>query len=345
MGNFERGQAVAWADSDTNETLIGRVLGPTKVNRESGESYQETYEGAGSPYDVVVRDGRHARRIVARADELMPLGSSIDDPIDIDEFGDTPASAASWLARLVARVTRELGDNGKTTITPRCWIVIDCVETVVTQEGYYCDYHLFSFNDSPEPYRALQALEHIARNLANDLERLEAFSRYLQHAYRNTVHDPRTELRFDVRDGKLITTYVDDSGTHIYNLCGLAASNAEGVVAIDDATLDALVCRICNDDRLMRDKSESGLPFRLGFSGVVAMHEVEGMFTNRAFSTLEDCQQWIESNRRFLSPKARPYPVRLSTNPTVSRLWRILQQVDWSHSTLVMGAPIMDHAV
>ena len=345
MSDFKRGQAVAWTDPDTNKTLIGRVLGLTKVNRESGESYQETYEGAGSPYDVAVRDGQRARHIVARVDELAPLGSSIDDPIDIDEFGDTPASATSWLARLVARVTRELGDNGKTTVTPRCWVVIDCVETVLTQEGYYCDYHLFSFNDSPEPYRALQALEHIARNLADDPERLEAFSRYLQHTYRNMVHDPRAELRFDVQDDELITTYVDDSGTHTYNLCRLTASNAEGTVTIDNTTLDALVCRICNDDRLSRDENEDGLLFRLGFSGVVAMHEVEGMFTNRAFSTLEDCQQWIERNRHFLTPKARPYPVRLSADPTASRLWRILQQVDWSRSTLVMSTPIMDHAV
>ena len=345
MGGFEHGQTVAWTDPNTNKTLIGRILGPTKVNREPGESYQETYEGAGSPYDVAVRDGQHARRIVARADELTPLSSFIDDPIDVDVFGDTPTSAASWLAGLVTRVKDELSDDARATIAPRCWVVIDRVDAVPTQEGYCCDYHLFSFGEDPEPYRALQALEHIARNLADDPERLKVFCHYLQHTCQKVLHNPHMELHFDVRDGELIATYVNDSGTHACDLYGRTAADAEGAVAIDDTTLDALVRRICNDDRLTRDESEGGLPFRLGFSSIVAMHEIEGIFTNRAFSTLEGCQQWIERNRRFLSPKARPHPVRLNTDPTVSRLWRILQQVDWSRSTLVMNTPVVDHAV
>ena len=336
---YSYGQAVVWRPDGGDAAFCARIVGRSRVERKPDESYADARKRAGEPYDIAVLD-RDTRYETARANELEPL-ANLPHPVDAERFGDTPESACRWLTSLQGclEVSDEWGHRFGATADPHYWGVIDVVDRIAVPDGYDYDYRLFTFDDDPsEPYRALQALEHIVEGLADDEGNLAQLKQRVRQIYRDIVHDDQAELLIDIRDGVLETRYVDDEGRARYGLQARSAANAGIMTPVPDETVDDIVLKLYEEDASY-DWNEGRLTFSLGFAEATPMLDIMALLPNQLFLTRDDCRDWIEHNRHNLTGKAHPYLMCAQSDERVTRLWRILRQVDWSSSTLVMKSP------
>lgn len=291
--------------------------------------YDEAH--ADAPYIVTTTNGE----MNVSADDLFIM-DGLNEPIDPHRFGDTPETASAFLDDLQTRMlaSDEYGHDKLATADPHLWFIRNRLQSIEVPGD--CDYDHISvvieddYFDDP-----VDAFEWIMNEaIKNDRDVIQDFVNEQLH----TICGEKNRnlcLTYD-KYGDIDLWYVDPvNGTSCYGIPTMIGSDTKTKRLLTNAEIAQVFIALTNVTPF--DEVSSALPESMR---IVYWYDVWGCVPNAVFLTKDAAEQHLKLNRNHYNRDAHIYLDCAFRNPEFEHLSRILRQVDWEKSALVMKHPV-----
>ena len=311
---------------------------------ENDVSIEDQWEADGRPYTVYVDNDDPQPIIVCESSiRLLDNVTNVTD-IQPERFGETADSAKAFLSRFVADLTISTieGHTKLGTADPHYWVVWDCIDTVVTPEGYDHDRIEIRDNDECEIYSPIDWLERRWEKAYGDKDEQKALLTTMNDALKDSLHTPPNcgtilgplaneddltrYVTVDPKNEVIDTTYGEPKGaSYVHGIVATRPDSSEHV--LDDDSIETVVNAVIDFDR--KEYGDQS-------ADVIYLRDIWGPAPHAVFLTKSAAERYLRSNRHHHHPDAHVYLDCAPRSYDFERLLSVLRQLDVEHSHFAM---------